>query len=73
LKIANEAAVDIAKAGMVDIRCLEPDTGRIIPFVFRGFYVQCIQGGDGTAKAVERYDTFDQKSISKERRISSGY
>jgi hypothetical protein len=59
LKIANEAAADIAKAGVVDIRCLEPDTARMMHFAVRVFQLQSLQGGDGTAKAVERYDAFD--------------
>jgi hypothetical protein len=51
LKIADEAAADIAKAGVVDIRCLEPDATRMMSvlFSFSGFEV-AFQGGEGTAK-----------------------
>jgi hypothetical protein len=74
LKIANEAATGITKAGVVDIRCLELDTtGVIVFFGFSDFRVQILQGGDGGAKAVERHNTFNQKSISAERRISAQY
>ena len=73
LKIANEAAADIAEAGVVDTRCLEPDTTRMILtlLVFRSFQVQGLQGGEGTANGVERYNAFDEKSISEECRISN--
>jgi hypothetical protein len=71
LKIADEAAADIAKAGVVDIRCLEPDATRMMSvlFSFSGFEV-AFQGGEGTAKGVERDDAFDQETVSEECRVS---
>ena len=48
LKIANEAATGITKAGVVYIRCLELDiTGVRVFFGFSDFRVQILQGGDG--------------------------
>ena len=42
-------------------------------FGFSDFRVRILQGGDGAAKAVERHNAFNQKSISAERRISAQY
>jgi hypothetical protein len=41
LKITNEAATDIAKTGVVDIRCLDLDATRMKElFVFSNYRVQ---------------------------------
>jgi len=71
LKIANEAPADITKAGVVDIRCLEPDATRMMSVLFSfSIFEVGFQGGNGTAKGVERDDAFDQESVSEECRVS---
>lgn len=60
LEIANEAASDIAEAGMVDVRCFKPDAAGIMLALFNfGPFEVALVGGEGTAKAVEGDDVFD--------------
>ncbi len=60
LEIANEAAPDIAGAGMVDVRCVQPDAAGMMqaPSGFGGFEVP-LEGGERTAKDIEGDDAFD--------------
>jgi hypothetical protein len=54
LEIADEAAADIAKARVVNVGCLEPDTAGVILALFRcGGFKVALEGGEGTTEDVE--------------------
>jgi len=64
LEIANEAAPDIAEAGMVDVRCFQPDAARMM-LAFSGFggFEVALEGGEGTAEDIEGDDAFKVKNL----------
>ena len=63
LQIADEAAADIAEAGVVDRGCRKPDAARmmLVLFRFRPFELS-LAGVEGTAKTIEGDDSFNEES-----------
>ena len=58
LEIADEAAPDVTKARVVDVRCLEPDATRVMVFFRLGRFEVAIESGQGTAEDIEGDDAF---------------
>ena len=45
LEIADEAALDVTEARVVDVRCLEPDTTRVMVFLRLGRFEVAVETG----------------------------
>jgi hypothetical protein len=60
LQVADEAAADIAEAGVVDGRCCKPDAARMMQvlFLFVGFEL-VLAGGERAAENIEGDDAFN--------------
>jgi hypothetical protein len=59
LQISDEAAADITEAGVVDGRCREPDSARMILILFRFSFELALAGGEGTAEDIDGDDAFN--------------
>ncbi len=66
LQVADKAAPNITEAGMIDSGGYRPDAAGMVPDLALAAGIQVtLFGGERTAEAIERDDSFDQKAFSR--------